>query len=287
MLHQITCMLFRETYNSLYWTWTLHCPGHGLYTVLDMDFTLTPPIYSCTLLHVTRWCSLLARTTPTPSLHAPEKSSIRPEHDQYLTVRAHPFRGAHVHPRGSAIRHQFSIHVHLATSAVDLTPRRHYKPVITHHPTAVHHDKHLPCPRQRCLNLKGQAPPKPPPAHLLLTRQPQITEVKHKRSLFNVATGKDSLAFTRSLLRQPQRLSHFSLFRVERIKAGPYFTLCFSVSMARNVCSYIPVVVYRISWSRPCTTVPHAHACVFEHTSIHNMHMLNTCCRDANMRFLA
>ena len=108
---------------------TIVCTGHGLYkngrglyTVLDMDFTLTPPIYSCTLLHVTRWCSLLARTTPTPSLHAPEKSSIRPEHDQYLTVRAHPFRGAHVHPRGSAIRHQFSIHVHLATSAGPYPP---------------------------------------------------------------------------------------------------------------------------------------------------------------------
>ena len=40
-LHQITCMLSIETYNSLSWTWTLHCPGHGLYTLTANLFVHT------------------------------------------------------------------------------------------------------------------------------------------------------------------------------------------------------------------------------------------------------
>jgi len=35
-------------------------------------------------LRATLWCALLAQTTPTPSLHSPEKSSVRLVHHQNL-----------------------------------------------------------------------------------------------------------------------------------------------------------------------------------------------------------
>jgi hypothetical protein len=76
-------------------------------------------------LRETLWCALLAQTTPTPSLHSPEKSSVRLVHHQNLTVHPHLPSSAHVHVYPCSVRHKFSILMNMAASTVDLSPFRH------------------------------------------------------------------------------------------------------------------------------------------------------------------
>jgi hypothetical protein len=76
-------------------------------------------------LRTTLWCALLAQTTPTPSLHSPEKSSVRLVHHQNLTVHPHLPGSTHVHAYPCVVRHQFRILMNTAASTVDLAPPHH------------------------------------------------------------------------------------------------------------------------------------------------------------------
>ncbi len=77
-------------------------------------------------LHATLWYTLLAQT-PTPSLHSPEKSSVRLVHHQNLIVHPHLPGSSHIHAYAypCAVRHQLRILISTAASTVDLTPPRH------------------------------------------------------------------------------------------------------------------------------------------------------------------
>ena len=76
-------------------------------------------------LRTTLWCALLAQTTLTPSMHSPEKSSVRLVHHQNLIVHPHLPGSSHIHAYPSAVRHQLRILISTAASTVDLTPPRH------------------------------------------------------------------------------------------------------------------------------------------------------------------
>ena len=95
-------------------------------------------------LRKTLWCALLAQTTLTPSMHSPEKSSVRLVHHQNLTVLWHLPGSAHVHAYSCAVRHQFRILMNTAASTVHLSPFRHPTvPTISEATLGVLHHKRL------------------------------------------------------------------------------------------------------------------------------------------------
>ena len=95
-------------------------------------------------LRTTLWCALLAQTTLTPSMHSPEKSSVRLVHHQNLTVLWHLPGSAHVHAYSCAVRHQFRILMNTAASTVHLSPFRHPTvPTISEATLGVLHHKRL------------------------------------------------------------------------------------------------------------------------------------------------
>ena len=61
---------------------------------------MCPPVQHARALHATLWCTFLAQTTPTPSLHSPEKSSVKLVHHQNLIV--HPHLPGSVHIQASS-----------------------------------------------------------------------------------------------------------------------------------------------------------------------------------------
>jgi hypothetical protein len=111
-------------------------------------------------LHATLWCAPLAQTTPTPSLHSPEKSSVRLVYHQNLIVHQHLPGSAHIHVYPCDVRHQLRILMNTAASTVDLTPPCHPSaPTISK--LGVLHHKRLGHGRQLTLNVESQLPPTP------------------------------------------------------------------------------------------------------------------------------
>ena len=86
---------------------------------------LCPPMNHVRSLRTTLWCVLLAQTTPTPSMHSPEKSSVRLVHHQILTVHPHLPGNTHVHVYPCTVRHQFLILMNTVASTVDLSLFQH------------------------------------------------------------------------------------------------------------------------------------------------------------------
>ena len=157
MLWTLTCTFRVSTY-------MLHAQSaHLLSRATDpgtLDCTASPNGLLSLALRTTLWRPYLTQTAPTPPLHTPKKHAVGPETHQNLTPRPHHFRSAHVHAPPRAVWHQFSILVHLATSAVHLLPLRHLPPNMP--ASCVLDDKRLGYARQRCRRPHPHTPPWPP-----------------------------------------------------------------------------------------------------------------------------
>ena len=130
MLQMSTCKKWNKHCHVTYMlegaTCTLHVPDYRQFirALKNSNTTgspLCPLVKHARALHATLWCTLLAQTTPTPSLHSPEKSSVRLVHHQNLIVHPHLPGSAHIHAYPCAVRHQLRILMNTAASTVDLT----------------------------------------------------------------------------------------------------------------------------------------------------------------------